>query len=99
MSINLKIHPEYLKIPSLIYPSFSTVSPSVWAGRVAIRAPSGGSVTLQCTAEAYPVPQVHWTLNGEHRLINGKIINVTVDFVLWGNLEGICQMKNDDNDL
>ncbi|KAF9410055.1 hypothetical protein HW555_010749 [Spodoptera exigua] len=46
-------------------------APSVWAGRVAIRAPSGGSVTLQCTAEAYPVPQVHWTLNGEQRLVNG----------------------------
>ncbi|CAB3239616.1 unnamed protein product [Arctia plantaginis] len=47
------------------------VSPSVWAGRVAIRAPSGGSITLQCTAEAYPVPQYYWTLNGEQRIVNG----------------------------
>ncbi|XP_045765293.1 lachesin-like [Maniola jurtina] len=47
-------------------------APSVWAGRVAIRALSGSSVTLTCTAEAYPLPQTYWILNGEQRLINGS---------------------------
>ncbi|KAI5646508.1 immunoglobulin i-set domain-containing protein [Phthorimaea operculella] len=47
-------------------------TPSVWAGRVAIRALHGSAVTLQCTAEAHPTPAVYWTLNGEQRLVNGS---------------------------
>lgn len=52
--------------------NFIIVGPSVWAGRVAVRAPAGGAVTLQCTAEAFPHPGVYWTLNGEQRLVNGE---------------------------
>ncbi|CAH2244997.1 jg6937 [Pararge aegeria aegeria] len=47
-------------------------TPSVWAGRVAIRALVGTSATLTCTAEAYPAPQTYWILNGEQRLVNGS---------------------------
>lgn len=57
---------------SISYIVYVTVTPSVWAGRVAIRALSGSEVTLQCTSEAFPVPGVYWTLNGEQRLVNGK---------------------------
>ncbi|CAB3239618.1 unnamed protein product [Arctia plantaginis] len=46
------------------------VAPSIWAGRVTIRAPSSSSVTLQCTSEAYPIPLVYWVLNSEHRIVN-----------------------------
>ncbi|CAK1546334.1 unnamed protein product [Leptosia nina] len=52
-------------------------APSVWTGRVAIRALSGTSVSLQCTAEAYPVPQTYWVLNGEQRLVNGTKYRVS----------------------
>ncbi|KAL4713261.1 hypothetical protein ACJJTC_018609 [Scirpophaga incertulas] len=53
-------------------------APSVWAGRVAVRTLMGSAATLQCSAEAYPAPQFHWTLNGEQRLVNGSKFKLSV---------------------
>ncbi|XP_032512948.2 lachesin-like [Danaus plexippus] len=47
-------------------------APSVWAGRVAIRALAHSAATLSCTSEAFPTPNVYWMLNGEQRLVNGS---------------------------
>lgn len=57
------------------------VTPSVWTGRVAIRALFGTVVSLQCTAEAYPVPQTFWVLNGEQRLVNGMYLLALLTYI------------------
>ncbi|KAI8424523.1 hypothetical protein MSG28_002982 [Choristoneura fumiferana] len=60
-------------------------APSIWAGRVAIRAPSGSAVTLQCTAEAYPPPQVFWTLNSEQKIANTTTVKDLVETNVHGD--------------